>query len=245
MSLKGGRVADHRRMIVRLDTHRLQTLDQVREFPSTATPRRRLRVGLLRSFLSKATGLSRAQVTLLLAPTPDHGRDHRPPLHPRRHRVAGRDGRAARHAVRPGQARPLCARLAPVCSASTILAAWRQLFWPVRGDAGQRRMHPTACRVLRVADARRGAAFWPMGRHRAAGCRGPDDRKRSRGNVRSAGRRVRRRWSERSRRYVRRAIRCIPAGGRPAVPLRGGDQRVRRRQAFTPLCMSTLRAEST
>ena len=32
MSLNGGRVADHRRMIVRLDTHRLQTLDQVREF---------------------------------------------------------------------------------------------------------------------------------------------------------------------------------------------------------------------
>ena len=51
---------------------------------------------------------------------------------------------------------------------------------------------------------------------------GPNDRKRSRGNVRSAGRRVRRRWSERSRRYVRRAIRCFPAGGRPAVPLRGG-----------------------
>ena len=32
MSLNGGRVEDHRRMIVRLDTHRLQTLDQVREF---------------------------------------------------------------------------------------------------------------------------------------------------------------------------------------------------------------------
>ena len=32
MSLNGGRVADHRRMIVRLDTHRLQTLDPVREF---------------------------------------------------------------------------------------------------------------------------------------------------------------------------------------------------------------------
>ena len=32
MSLNEGRAKDHWRMIVRLDTHRLQTLDQVREF---------------------------------------------------------------------------------------------------------------------------------------------------------------------------------------------------------------------
>ena len=48
-------------------------------------------------------------------------------------------------------------------------------------------------------------------------------------------------WSERSRRYVRWAIRSVPAGGRPAVPHRGGAQRVRRRQACTPLRTSTLR----
>ena len=79
-------------MIVRLDTHRLQTLDQVREFldgseqvdlqPQTRadayafvakTVRRfdyalrgRADKGLLRRFLAKAAGLSRAQITRLL-----------------------------------------------------------------------------------------------------------------------------------------------------------------------------------
>ena len=102
MSLNGGRVEDHRRMIVRLDTHRLQTLDQVREFldgseqvdlqPQTRadayafvakTVRRfdyalrgRADKGLLRRFLAKAAGLSRAQITRLL-------QQHRPhPLPP-------------------------------------------------------------------------------------------------------------------------------------------------------------------
>ena len=96
---------------MRLDTHRLRTLDQVREFlarergarPATATPRRRLRVrgqtlqrfgyalrgktdeDLLRCFLVKATGLSRAQVTRLLRQhrttggiTDRHGAPNRP-----------------------------------------------------------------------------------------------------------------------------------------------------------------------
>ena len=77
---------------MRLDTHRLQTLDQVREFLAGSAginlqPQRRADAyalvatilqrfdyallrkadkGLLRRFLSKATGLSRAQVTRLL-----------------------------------------------------------------------------------------------------------------------------------------------------------------------------------
>ena len=79
-------------MIVRLDTHRLQTLDQVREFLAGSEgldlqPQSRAGAcafvaktlqrfgyalrgktdkGLLRRFLVKATGLSRAQVTRLL-----------------------------------------------------------------------------------------------------------------------------------------------------------------------------------
>ena len=79
-------------MIVRLDTHRLQTLDQVREFlagseqvdlqPQTRadsyafvakTVRRfdyalrgKADKGLLRRFLAKVAGLSRAQITRLL-----------------------------------------------------------------------------------------------------------------------------------------------------------------------------------
>ena len=79
-------------MVVRLDTHRLQTLDQVREFLAGSAglalqPHRRADAyalvattvqrfdyalcgkpdkGLLRRFLSQATGLSRAQVTRLL-----------------------------------------------------------------------------------------------------------------------------------------------------------------------------------
>ena len=92
MSLNGGRVADHRRMIMRLDTRRLQTLEQVREFLAGSAgidlqPRSRADAyafvaktlerfdyvllgkadkGLPRRFLAKATGLSRAQVTRLL-----------------------------------------------------------------------------------------------------------------------------------------------------------------------------------
>ena len=38
MSLNGGRVAGHRRMVVTLDTHRLQTLEQVREFLDGSQP---------------------------------------------------------------------------------------------------------------------------------------------------------------------------------------------------------------
>ena len=92
MSLNGAGSADHRRMIVRLDTDRLQTLDQVREFldgsqeidlqPQTRADayafvaktvqrfdyalRGKADKGLLRCFLAKATSLSRAQLTRLL-----------------------------------------------------------------------------------------------------------------------------------------------------------------------------------
>ena len=92
MSLNGGRVAGHRRMIVTLDTHRLQTLEQVREFLDGSQPidlqvqtraeayafvdqtvRRfdyilqgKTEKGVLRRFLAKVTGLSRAQLTRLL-----------------------------------------------------------------------------------------------------------------------------------------------------------------------------------
>ena len=108
MSLNGGRVEDRRRMIVRLDTHRLQTLDQVREFLDGSeqvdlqpqpradayafvakTVRRfdyalrgRADKGLLRRFLAKAgrpvTGPDHTPV----AATPNHGRDRRPPRRP-------------------------------------------------------------------------------------------------------------------------------------------------------------------
>ena len=92
MSLNGGRVAGHRRMVVTLDTHRLQTLEQVREFLDGSQPidlqvqtraeayafvdqtvRRfdyilqgKTEKGVLRRFLTKVTGLSRAQLTRLL-----------------------------------------------------------------------------------------------------------------------------------------------------------------------------------
>ena len=93
MSLKGSWVVDHRRMIVTLHTDRLRTLQHVREFLEgnqevdlvVATraaaygfieqtlgrfdyvPQGKAEKGLLRCFLAKVTGLSRAQLTRLLA----------------------------------------------------------------------------------------------------------------------------------------------------------------------------------
>ena len=131
MSLKGAESRIIGVMIVRLDTHRLQTLDQVRELLAGSTgidlqsqrraePARWPAAPLSEQGDRSVTGAGHPPA----APTPDHRRDHRParrsapavrpPLHPRRHRVARRDGRAARHAVRPGHGRPLCARLASV-----------------------------------------------------------------------------------------------------------------------------------
>ena len=89
-------------MIVTLDTHRLQTLDQVREFldgsreidlrPQTRADayafvvktvqrceyalRAKADKGLLHRFLAKATGLSRGPDHPLAAPVPDYRRDH-------------------------------------------------------------------------------------------------------------------------------------------------------------------------
>ena len=93
MSLKGSWVVDHRRMIVTLHTDRLRTLQHVREFLEgnqevdlvVATRaaaygfieqtlgrfdyvhQGKAEKGLLRCFLAKVTGLSRAQLTRLLA----------------------------------------------------------------------------------------------------------------------------------------------------------------------------------
>ena len=149
MSLNGGRVEDHRRMIVRLDTHRLQTLDQVREFldgseqvdlqPQTRadayafvakTVRRfdyalrgRADKGLLRRFLAKAAGLSRAQSHACCSNTEPRERsptaaapraDRSAPLLQRRHWAAGRARRAPRHAVRSGHAQALRPRFPSV-----------------------------------------------------------------------------------------------------------------------------------
>ena len=93
MSLKGSWVVDHRRMIVTLHTDRLRTLQHVREFLEgnqevdlVAATRAaaygfieqtlgrfdyvhqgKAEKGLLRCFLAKVTGLSRAQLTRLWA----------------------------------------------------------------------------------------------------------------------------------------------------------------------------------
>ena len=97
-------------MIVKLDTQRLQTLDQVREFLAGSRPldlqpqtraeayafvaealqrfdysrRGKADKGLIRRFLNKVTGLSRAQVTRLLHQHRTTGAiaDHRRPRHP-------------------------------------------------------------------------------------------------------------------------------------------------------------------
>ena len=110
-------------MIVKLDTQRLQTLDQVREFLAGSRPldlhpqtraeayafvaealqrfdysrRGKADKGLIRRFLNKVTGLSRAQGHAPAAPAPDHRSHRRPPpppaplptpLHQGRHRAA-------------------------------------------------------------------------------------------------------------------------------------------------------------
>ena len=70
--------------------------------------------GLLRCFLAKVTGLSRAQLTRLLGPASGH-REHRrpprgaptavpPPLHEHRHRASRRARPAPRHLVRAAAA---------------------------------------------------------------------------------------------------------------------------------------------
>ena len=137
-------------MIVQLDTHRLQTLGQVREFldgsqeidlrPQTRTEayafvaetvqrfdyagRSKADKGLLRRFLTKATDLSRAQVTRLLrqyrttgevidrrgAPRQPFPRRYTP----HRHRAARRTRRAPRHALRPDHPQALRPRLPPL-----------------------------------------------------------------------------------------------------------------------------------
>ena len=131
MSLKGSWVVDHRRMIVTLHTDRLRTLQHVREFLEgnqgvdlvVATRaaaygfieqtlgrfdyvhQGKAEKGLLRCFLAKVTGLSRAQLTRLLGPASGH-REHRrpprgaptavpPPLHEHRHRLLAARGSTA------------------------------------------------------------------------------------------------------------------------------------------------------
>ena len=89
--------------------------------------------GLLRCFLAKVTGLSRAQLTSVVGPASGH-REHRrpprgaptavpPPLHEHRHRASRRARPAPRHLVRAGHAQALCARL-PVALATAGSNAW-------------------------------------------------------------------------------------------------------------------------
>ena len=136
-------------MIVKLDTQRLQTLDQVRDFLAGSRPldlqpqtraeayafvaealqrfdysrRGKADKGLIRRFLNKVTGLSRAQVTRLLhqhrttGAIADRRHPRHPfptPLHQGRHRAARRSRCPPRHPLRSGHPQALRSGLAAV-----------------------------------------------------------------------------------------------------------------------------------
>ena len=163
---------------MRLDTHHLQTLDQVRDFlagsegstcnrraaptptrvrgqdPATVRlrPAREDRQGPAAPLSGQGDRSVPGAGHPPAAPTPDHRPDHRParrpepavcpPLHPRRHRAAGRDRRAARQVVRPGHARPL--RAPCICSATAASSAWPASPTVTCTTCGTRRPVPVA-----------------------------------------------------------------------------------------------------
>ena len=180
MSLNGGRVAGHRRMVVTLDTHRLQTLEQVREFLDGSQPidlqvqtraeayafvdqtvRRfdyilqgKTEKGVLRRFLAKVTGLSRAQLT-------------------RRAPTSGYSPRSTRSTARcPGQPHASSVPAPTLCSTTAGSNAWPAsptatcttcgTRRPISGDAGRHRSRRARCRWRSANGAGRNRSDSPV-----------------------------------------------------------------------------------
>ena len=206
MSLNGGRVAGHRRMVVTLDTHRLQTLEQVREFLDGSQPidlqvqtraeayafvdqtvRRfdyilqgKTEKGVLRRFLAKVTGLSRAQLTRLLtqhrttgAVADRRGAPRRP--FPRRYTSTdiGLLAEVARSTARcPGQPHASSVPAPTLCSTTAGSNAWPAsptatcttcgTRRPISGDAGRHRSRRARCRWRSANGAGRNRSDSPV-----------------------------------------------------------------------------------
>ncbi len=107
--------------------------------------------GLLRQYLVKMTGLSRAQITRLIQQyrqggelPPARYRRHRcPQVHARRRRTAGGGGRGPRNPQRPGHAQDPRAGI-PAVPAARIRAAGGDLGGPDLSPAAAQRLPPAA-----------------------------------------------------------------------------------------------------